>query len=65
MTNRSSEDKESYIRSRGADPKEDFVDPAVFEVMTSEGQDLVKRVLGSTSLRIHVLDSGSLRKHNQ
>lgn len=62
MTDVFRSNEESYIRTKGADPEHDFVDPEVSKSMTPEGRDLVKRVLGSTSLRIHIFDTKSLRR---
>jgi hypothetical protein len=54
---------ESYIISYGADPEKDFIDPQISEAMTPEGRKLMKRVLGSTTLRIQIFDTNSLRMH--
>lgn len=63
MTESDHEVQEIYIRSRGGNPEESFIDPEVSKTMTPEGRDLMRRVLGSTSLRIRVFDTNSLRKH--
>ncbi len=63
MTEDKSEREASYIRSRGGYPEQDFVDPALSETMTPEGRSLMRRVLGSAPLRIHIMETNSLRKH--
>lgn len=63
MNKDSSVREASYIRSKGGNPEQDFVDPTLTETMTPEGRSLVKRVLGSTPLRIHIMETNSVRRH--
>ncbi|MEO5499363.1 MAG: hypothetical protein ABIR46_02605 [Candidatus Saccharimonadales bacterium] len=63
MNKDKSEREASYIRSKGGDPEQDFVDPTLSETMTPEGRSFMKRVMGSTPLRIHIMETNSLRKH--
>lgn len=65
MTESDHEVEESYIRSQGGDAEESFIDPEVSKAMTPEGRDLMRRVLGSTSFKIRVFDTNSLRKHRR
>lgn len=65
MANPDRETQSAYIEAQGGDPDKDFIDPEIVKTRTPEGLDMMKRVLGSTPLRIQIFDTNSLRRHRR